>query len=119
MTSTAGGRTHRFDTEPWTEVDDLLRKKVVDAERMTATRYSFAPGGRFPHHTHPEEQLTYLLTGSVTFTVDGDDHVLEPGDLIVIPPGVPHDATAGSRGAEVLSLVSPRRGAGETITVLE
>lgn len=119
MTSAAGGRTHRFDTEPWTEVDDLLRKKVVDAERMTATRYSFAPGGRFPKHVHPEEQLTYLLTGSVIFTVDGDHHAMRPGDLIVIPPGVPHDATAGPDGAEVLSLVSPRRGNDGTITVLE
>lgn len=104
----------------WERVDELLEKRVVHAERMSLTNYRFAPGGRFPHHVHPQEQLTYCLQGSVEFVVGRTAVTIRPGELVVIPPDEPHAAQAGADGALVLSLVSPsRRDGDDGITLLE
>lgn len=103
----------------WDRVDDLLQRKVVDGASMTLTRYSFSPGGRFPLHEHDQEQVTIVLSGELTFEVEGMPHVLEEDGVIVIPPGIPHSATAGNSGAEVLSVVSPARTEGRGVRLLE
>jgi len=103
----------------WDQVDELLVKKVVHGEHMTATRYRFSGGGTFPNHEHPQEQMTFLIDGSITFHLEGNSHALIPGDLIVIPAQVAHSALAGANGAEVLSMVSPPRSDGDRIAIIE
>jgi quercetin dioxygenase-like cupin family protein len=91
------------------QVDGMLLRKVVHGERMTVTRYSFPPRGRFRHHVHEQEQVTYCVSGDITFVVDGRGLRLTPGFLVVIPADSAHSAVAGDDGAEVVSVVSPRR----------
>jgi quercetin dioxygenase-like cupin family protein len=102
----------------WEPVNELVQRKVVDAERMTCTRYRFAPGGRFPLHVHDQEQMAYVVGGQVTFALPDGDRVLRPDTLLVIAPGVPHSAVAGPEGAEVLSVVTPARTEGRGLEVL-
>ena len=40
--------------------------------------------------------VAYVLKGSVTFTVDGQDEVLKPGDAFYVPPGHLQRAEAGT-----------------------
>jgi len=112
-------QTNPYSNLEWERVDELLVKKVVHGERMTATRYRFSGGGRFPNHIHPQEQISFLIDGSITFDLEGNSHVLIPGDLIVIPAQAPHSAQAGADGAEVLSLVSPPRRDGDRIALID
>jgi quercetin dioxygenase-like cupin family protein len=107
-----------LDDIEWEVVDARVKKKVLHGRRMTVTRYSFAGGGRFPHHSHDQEQITYVLTGELTFELQGERHLLKTGSLIMIPPHVPHSAGAGREGAEVLSIVSPARLEGRGIEML-
>ena len=100
---------HGLDDMPWVNVDELLDKRVVHGERMSVTQYRFAAGGRFPNHVHPQEQITYCLSGSIEFRSPEGHITLEPNQLVVIPPGVEHEAEAGPSGAVVLSSVSPSR----------
>ena len=108
-----------LDNLDWQHVDSKLKKKVMDGERMTVTRYSFGPGGRFPHHVHDQEQVTFVLSGDITFVIEDIHHDLAEGSLVIIPPARPHSATAGTDGAEVLSVVSPARTEGRGISLLE
>jgi quercetin dioxygenase-like cupin family protein len=112
-------RSVALDGLEWEAVNDRLVRKVIDGERMTATRYRFAPGGRFPLHSHDQEQLAYVLRGQLTFSLPEADHVLAPDGMIVIEPNVPHSAEAGPEGAEVLSVVTPARTGGRGVEVLE
>lgn len=44
-------------------------------------------------HTHPGEEVGYILTGTVEMRVrDGDTRVLHAGDGFLIPPRTPHNA---------------------------
>lgn len=108
-----------LDQLDWEQVDQKLKKKVMDGERMTVTRYSFGPGGRFPHHVHDQEQVTFVLSGDITFLIDDVAHELADGSIVIIPPSRPHSATAGAGGAEVLSVVSPARTEGRGISLLK
>ncbi|NYJ07324.1 cupin domain-containing protein [Petropleomorpha daqingensis] len=56
-------------------------------------------------HTHPGEEVGYVLAGSVEVRVEGDPpRVLQAGDGFVVPPRTPHEARAAGPGtAELLS----------------
>jgi quercetin dioxygenase-like cupin family protein len=44
-------------------------------------------------HTHPGEEVGYILAGTVEMQVEGrPTHTLHAGDGFLIPPGTPHDA---------------------------
>ncbi|MGH2361435.1 MAG: cupin domain-containing protein [bacterium] len=102
-------RLESLDSLPWEEVYPGVRRRIVGAERMTFTTYRFAPGGRFPKHSHPQEQIVLVQEGSMTFVSPDQTVTLTPGSLLVIPPNAPHEARAGSAGASLMSVVAPAR----------
>ena len=87
-----------------------IERQTIHGNQQTLVRYWYAPGAVFPSHSHPEEQMTVVLSGRITFTVG--DHVvtLGPGEIATIPGGVPHGATvAGNEPVVTLNTLSPRR----------
>jgi quercetin dioxygenase-like cupin family protein len=102
-------RLESLDRLPWEEVYPGVRRRIVGAERMTLTTYRFGPGGRFPRHRHPQEQLVLVQEGSMTFASPEQTVTLTPGHVLVIPADVPHQATAGPHGAALMSVVAPAR----------
>jgi mannose-6-phosphate isomerase-like protein (cupin superfamily) len=62
--------------------------------------------GEFTRHSHPEtDELFLVLSGSLTIDLEDGEVVLGPGQLHVVPRGVPHRPRS-EQGAEVL-LVEP------------
>lgn len=87
-----------------------VERQVVDGDRQTLVRYVYRPGAVFPVHSHPQEQITTVLSGGIRFEVDGVPILLGPGEVAVIPAGVPHGATVvGDETVETLNALSPRR----------
>ena len=112
-------RLESLDRVPWEEVYPGVRRRIVGAERMTFTTYRFAPDGRFPKHSHPQEQLVLVQEGLMTFVSPDQTLTLTPGHLLVIPAGVPHQATAGPNGAALMSIVAPARQSTTDYTIEE
>ena len=57
----------------------------------------FTKGGTVPKHAHDNEQITYVLDGCLRFFLgdDGDEVVdVRAGEVLVIPPNLPHAAEA-------------------------
>ncbi len=62
--------------------------------------------GEFTRHSHPETDEAFLvLKGSLTVRMDAGDVAIGPGQLYVVPRGVPHQPVS-AEGAEVL-LIEP------------
>ena len=62
--------------------------------------------GEFTRHSHPEtDEFFLVLSGSLTIRMDDGDVTLAPGQLFVVPRGVPHQPWSAD-GAEVL-LIEP------------
>jgi quercetin dioxygenase-like cupin family protein len=66
---------------------------VPGREAVTATA-EFQPGGTVGRHTHPGEEIGYVLEGSIVLEQEGKPAVtLGPGQTFFIPAGTVHNAT--------------------------
>jgi unsaturated pyranuronate lyase len=61
---------------------------------MTVARMSFVKDGVVPTHQHHNEQFSLILSGSVRFTIGGEDLHLAAGQGVQIPGNVPHSLVA-------------------------
>lgn len=75
-------------------------------------RVDFAPGAAFGMHTHPGEEIAYVLEGTLEYQFEGKPSVtLKPGDALFIPAGTPHAArNAGKEHAAELATYLVEKG---------
>jgi quercetin dioxygenase-like cupin family protein len=78
-------------------------------ERIMLSKVTIEPGGVVPRHSHPHEQAGVCLSGEFELEVDGLRRVVRPGDLYLIPGGVPHSARGTGVRSVVLDVFSPPR----------
>jgi quercetin dioxygenase-like cupin family protein len=81
---------------------------LVHLDRLTVGEVTLADGAIVTTHQHPHEQVSYVLSGRVEFTVGGETRVLEAGQCALIPGGTPHHVRALTAG-RVLDIFSPVR----------
>src|SRR5437870_3993372 len=88
---------------------DGIHVKPVMGERLNIQEVTLSPGATAPIHTHDEEQLGYVVSGTCALT-DGETHwELGPGDCYHAAAGVPHGATGGEEGCVIIDAFSPPR----------
>jgi quercetin dioxygenase-like cupin family protein len=80
------------DELPGTEMLPGVVRRAVHLEHAMITFFEFAPGGVVPIHDHPHEQISYVVSGAMEFTLGDETRVLRAGDGVCCPPGVPHGA---------------------------
>jgi quercetin dioxygenase-like cupin family protein len=75
-------------------------------------RAEFDPGVAAGKHTHPGEELGYILEGTLVLEVDGKAPVtLNAGDTFMVPAGIVHDGkNVGSGKAKVLATYVVEKG---------
>ena len=72
------------------------------------TIVSIAPGVTAPRHSHPGEEIIYVLEGVLEYQLDGQPPVtLKAGDVFFIPAGVVHSAknVGSGNGAELATYI--------------
>jgi quercetin dioxygenase-like cupin family protein len=84
----------------------------VPGHQAVMARAEFAPGANVGRHTHPGEEISYVLEGTVTLEVQGQPpKVLKAGDVFLIPAGKVHDAkNTGTTPAKVLATYVVEKG---------
>jgi quercetin dioxygenase-like cupin family protein len=61
------------------------------AERLAAGVVTFPSGADSAPHRHvAEEEVLYVVSGTGSLVCDGEEHRLEPGSYVFVPPGVEH-----------------------------
>ncbi|WP_445221779.1 cupin domain-containing protein [Bradyrhizobium sp. Pa8] len=73
---------------------DLQRHDLsAPGREAVQVRVDLAPGVAFGRHTHPGEEIIYVLTGAIEYDVEGKPPVtLKAGDVLFIPAGAVHAA---------------------------
>src|SRR5258707_15137723 len=84
---------------PWISVEledlnPLLQRQFVVGQEIMAARVLLKKGCIVPEHSHHNEQLTYILEGALKFWIDGREIVVNAGEVLCIPPHMPHKAEA-------------------------
>ncbi len=92
-------------------VNPSMKRRIVTGELMTVARIYFQDGFLVPMHSHHNEQITQVLKGTMRF-VFGEDRSetrdFGPGDVVVIPAHLPHEALCVG-DVEEMDMWSPRR----------
>ncbi len=84
---------------PWSSVEveqlnPLLGRHFVVGQNIMLARVLLKKGCIVPEHSHPNEQLTYIAEGALKFWIDGKEIVVNAGEVLTIPPNMPHKAEA-------------------------
>ncbi len=87
--------------------DDITRQ-VIAGENEMVVRWEFRKGGFAARHKHPHEQIVMMVSGRLRLAVGDEETVLGLGDIVVVPPNVPHEAEA-LEDTVVIDLFSPPR----------
>ncbi len=90
------------------KLNPLSSRQVIHGEKMTIARMHLHKGCLVPEHKHHNEQLSMVEQGSLRFNLDGAERVLNAGEVLRIPPNVPHSVTA-LEDSLVVDLFSPPR----------
>ena len=68
----------------------------------------FDPGYVAPKHTHPGEEIIYVLEGTLEYEIEGQPRrTVKPGDVLFVPAGAVHSARnlGSGNGAELATYV--------------
>jgi mannose-6-phosphate isomerase-like protein (cupin superfamily) len=101
---------HRDDCE--TSGNWQLVRRTLDVQAFGVNIVTVPPGGQIPEHDErqrDQEELFYVLSGSPTIVVDGDNHPAPTGTFARIDPE--HSRTVRNGGADpacVLIVSAPR-----------
>ena len=101
-------KSYRWEAVPAEALDDKVTRRMIVGEKEMLVHWTFRKGCLAARHQHPHEQVVMMLTGRLRLTVGDEETVMGPGDLVLIPPEVPHEAEA-LEDTEVIDIFSPPR----------
>jgi quercetin dioxygenase-like cupin family protein len=73
-------------------LSELALRHKLERRGYQVTRYVYSPGMFFPAHDHAEDKIDAVLSGRFRVTMQGQEAVLEAGDLVVVPKHAVHTA---------------------------
>jgi quercetin dioxygenase-like cupin family protein len=95
--------------QPESRRTDLQRHDLsAPGREAIQVRVDFDPGYVSPKHTHPGEEIIYVLEGTLEYRVEGKDPVtLKAGEVLFIPAGTIHAATnvGSGKGSELATYI--------------
>jgi len=88
----------------------LAQRRTVTGDTLMITRYEAKAGAEFEAHSHPEEQMGYVIKGRVEFFVGENEerHVFEAGSFFRFAPNERHRSRV-LEDAMVVDVFSPPR----------
>ncbi|MEE9441977.1 MAG: cupin domain-containing protein [candidate division Zixibacteria bacterium] len=73
-------------------LDGVNLKTLSYGENMSLVEFHLKKGCAVPLHSHPHEQIGYLVSGKLRFECEGEEFLAEPGDSWQFPSNVEHMA---------------------------
>ena len=102
---------YRWDDVPKEDVNDDLSRRLITGDRLMIAHVYLDKGCVVPQHSHENEQLTYILEGTLRFWLgeDGSEVVdVAAGEVLHIPSHLPHKAEALEDTLDVDIFCPPR-----------
>jgi quercetin dioxygenase-like cupin family protein len=86
-----------------------LRRQVMSySPAMMLVRHTMTKGWVGTRHSHPHEQMVYVVRGHISFTHPEGTIEARTGDSFLVPGNIEHQATA-FEDSEVLDIFTPYR----------
>ena len=97
MPGPATAKLHRWEDLPRERLNSRLERRLITGSNMMIAHVYLEKGCIVPKHSHHNEQITYVLEGALRFLL-GDEQdqeiIVSAGEVLTIPPHLPHSAEA-------------------------
>jgi quercetin dioxygenase-like cupin family protein len=101
-----------WESVPSETVNASMSRKIVWGEKLMISRIKFRDGFLVPLHSHIHEQVTQVLSGTIRFWFgENREQMMDlyPGDVVVIPSNLPHEALMIGEVEEIDTWAPPRQ----------
>ena len=90
-------RLHRWESMPKEALNPQIDRRMITGDRMMIAHIYLKKGCVVPLHAHENEQITYVLSGALRFHLGAEgaqEVTVRAGEVLTIPPNLPHTAEA-------------------------
>lgn len=94
MSKSEALKHERWDAIELETLNPLIQRHFVVGSDVMLARILLKKGAIVPMHSHHNEQVTWVMEGALKFTIDGREVVVRAGEVLCIPPHMPHAAEA-------------------------
>lgn len=85
----------------------IVSRTLLRTGNSRVVLFGFAEGQELTEHTSTQHAVIQILSGECEFSLAGKPHVLKTGDLLYMPPNLPHAAKARTQFSMLLTLSKP------------
>jgi quercetin dioxygenase-like cupin family protein len=97
-----------FAALPQEQVSERISRRILSGDQGMVVWWSIGAGVHVELHSHPNEQIVWMLTGKMEFRLGVEKRVCGRGDVVLIPSGVEHEAWF-REDTEVIDFFAPPR----------
>jgi quercetin dioxygenase-like cupin family protein len=88
-----------FKHHRWTDIEPeplnpLITRQYVVGTNVMLARIVLKKGAQVPMHHHFHEQISHVVQGALSFMIDGKQVAVRAGEILTIPPDIPHQVIA-------------------------
>ena len=96
------------DAEAVAAAAGVVRRVLSYDDQVMCVENTFEKGAVGKLHSHPHTQITYVVSGEFSFTIDGETKIVKAGDTMLKQDGVIHGCTCLEAGI-LLDIFTPMR----------
>jgi len=85
----------------------IVSRTLLRTANSRVVLFGFAEGQELTEHTSTQHAVVQILSGECDFSLAGEAHKLKAGDLLYMPPNLPHAAKATTKFSMLLTLTKP------------
>ena len=82
---------YHFDAIPKEQLSDKITRQYVMGSKSMLVKWTLKKGALIGLHFNTGEQTTWIIKGSVKVLSQGKTWIVKAGEILIIPPYVPHE----------------------------
>lgn len=85
---------HRWNAIEPEQMNSLVTRQYIAGTNLMLARLMLKTGARVPMHEHYHEQVSHVVEGALKFFIEGGETIVRAGEILCIPPHLPHEVIA-------------------------
>lgn len=103
----SGQKTLSLPEETQYAANGIVSRTLLRTPNLRLVLFGFAEGQELTEHTSTQYAVIQILSGECEFSLEGVPHRLRGGDLLYMPPNLPHAVKATQKFSMLLTLSKP------------
>ena len=83
----------------------VVSKQIMKKQNGNITLFAFDKDESLTEHTSPYEAVVYMVDGEMEITIGGNPNNVKAGEMIAMPPNIPHGLRATVKSKMLLTMI--------------